>query len=55
MANLLHLDSSLRHQDSVSRQVSGTFATEWRRRIPAARTYVCRDLPIDPPPHPDPA
>ena len=53
MGHLLHLDSSPR-QGSVSRQVSGTFATAWRECHPNG-AYTYRDLAAEPIPHADAA
>lgn len=54
MAQLLHLDASLRWSGSVSRQVGATFADHWRKANPDG-TYVYRDLALDPVPHLDEA
>lgn len=52
MAQLLHLDASMRWSGSVSRQVSAAFAEHWRAAHPDG-TYVYRDLAVDPVPHID--
>ena len=50
MAHLLHLDSSARATDSVTRQLTAAFAGHWRATHPGGRvTY--RDLAADPLPH----
>ncbi|MCC8243912.1 FMN-dependent NADH-azoreductase [Saccharothrix luteola] len=54
MAHLLHIDTSLRFEGSVSRQVSGAFAEAWRAARPDG-AYTYRDLAADPLPHVDPA
>ncbi|XVS65703.1 FMN-dependent NADH-azoreductase [Actinosynnema sp. CA-299493] len=54
MANLLHIDTSLRFEGSVSREVSGAFAEAWRSARPEGE-YTYRDLATDPLPHVDPA
>ncbi|MEV8439503.1 NAD(P)H-dependent oxidoreductase [Actinosynnema sp. NPDC051121] len=54
MAHLLHIDTSLRFDGSVSREVGGAFAEAWRSAHPDGElTY--RDLAVDPLPHVDPA
>jgi FMN-dependent NADH-azoreductase len=50
MATLLHIDASIRQQDSVSRQVSGAFAEHWRTANPDG-DYIYRDLAANPVPH----
>jgi FMN-dependent NADH-azoreductase len=52
LRTLLHIDSSPRLEQSVTRRLSGYFATRWRERLPAGRVIV-RDLGAAPPPHPD--
>jgi FMN-dependent NADH-azoreductase len=52
MAYLLHLDTSMRREGSVSREVGATFAEHWRVAHPDG-TYVYRDLAADPVPHLD--
>jgi FMN-dependent NADH-azoreductase len=54
MAHLLHIDTSLRFEGSVSREVSAAFAEEWRSAHPDGE-YTYRDLAADPLPHVDPA
>ncbi|KOX12939.1 NAD(P)H dehydrogenase [Saccharothrix sp. NRRL B-16348] len=54
MAHLLHIDTSLRFEGSVSREVSAAFAEEWRAARPDGE-YTYRDLAADPLPHVDPA
>jgi FMN-dependent NADH-azoreductase len=54
MAHLLHIDTSLRFEGSVSREVSGAFAEAWRAARPDG-AYTYRDLAADPLPHVDPA
>ncbi|WP_433269396.1 FMN-dependent NADH-azoreductase [Actinosynnema sp. CS-041913] len=49
---LLHIDSSLRTEGSVSREVTAAFATAWREAHPDAG-YRYRDLSADPLPHVD--
>jgi FMN-dependent NADH-azoreductase len=53
MAHLLHIDTSLRSEGSVSREVSGAFAEAWRSTRPDGG-YTYRDLAVDPLPHVDP-
>lgn len=50
MTNLLHIDSSLRGDESVSREMSSAFATAWRAANPDGG-YTYRDLYADPVPH----
>jgi FMN-dependent NADH-azoreductase len=54
MAQLLHLDASLRWSGSVSRQVGAAFAQRWREANPDGG-YVHRDLALHPVPHLDEA
>jgi FMN-dependent NADH-azoreductase len=54
MAHLLHIDTSLRFEGSVSREVSGAFAEAWRSAHPDGE-HTYRDLAADPLPHVDPA
>jgi FMN-dependent NADH-azoreductase len=54
MAQLLHLDASMRWSGSVSRELSAAYAQAWRAAHPDG-TYVYRDLAIDPVPHLDEA
>lgn len=49
---LLHIDTSLRVEGSVSREVTGAFAETWREAHPDGR-YVHRDLVASPLPHLD--
>lgn len=52
MAHLLHIDTSLRAEGSISREVSGAFAAHWRAANPGgAHTY--RDFGAQPVPHLD--
>ncbi|MFE2751233.1 FMN-dependent NADH-azoreductase [Actinosynnema sp. NPDC059335] len=54
MSHLLHIDTSLRFEGSVSREVTRGFADAWRAAHPdGGVTY--RDLAADPLPHVDPA
>ncbi|MER5264884.1 NAD(P)H-dependent oxidoreductase [Actinosynnema sp. NPDC002837] len=52
--HLLHIDTSLRFEGSVSREVSGAFAEAWRAARPDGG-YTYRDLAAEPLPHVDPA
>ncbi|WP_112275394.1 FMN-dependent NADH-azoreductase [Lentzea terrae] len=52
MTNLLHIDSSIRHEGSVTREVTGAFADVWRSANPEGG-YTYRDLNADPIPHVD--
>ena len=54
MANLLHIDSSIRGDASVSRQLSARAADVWRTAHPDG-TVTYRDLGRDPLPHLDEA
>jgi FMN-dependent NADH-azoreductase len=54
MAQLLHLDASMRWSGSVSRELSAAYAQAWRAAHPDG-TYVYRDLAVDPVPHLDEA
>ena len=54
MKTLLHLDSSLRAANSVSRLLTAEFVAAWRQRFPDGR-IVRRDLAADPTPHLTPA
>lgn len=54
MAHLLHIDTSLRSEGSVSREVGAAFAEAWRSARPDGG-YTYRDLAADPLPHVDPA
>ncbi len=50
MANLLHLDSSMRYEQSRSRALSRRYAEAWREANPGG-AVVYRDLAADPIPH----
>jgi len=50
VANLLHLDTSIRATGSTSRTLSGLYTDEWRRRHPQGG-YRYRDLAATPIPH----
>jgi FMN-dependent NADH-azoreductase len=50
MTNLLHIDSSVRGDQSVSREMSEAFAGAWKTANPEG-TYVYRDLHADPVPY----
>ncbi|RBM05531.1 FMN-dependent NADH-azoreductase [Streptomyces sp. PT12] len=52
MATLLHIDSSLNGDNSVSRAVGATFRAAWEQQHPDG-TVVYRDLATDPIPHLD--
>ncbi len=52
MSHLLHLDGSIRTSGSVSRELSGAFAQQWRSAHPDGG-YVYRDLAANPVPHLD--
>ena len=52
MAHLLHIDSSIRTEGSISREVSGAFAEHWRAANPRG-TYTYRDFGAQPVPHLD--
>ncbi|MDT0266954.1 NAD(P)H-dependent oxidoreductase [Streptomyces sp. DSM 44915] len=54
MATLLHLDSSLNGDNSVSREVTRTFRESWEAQHPEG-TVIYRDLTVDPLPHLDAA
>lgn len=54
MATLLHIDSSIRREGSVSREVTAAFAQRWRRANPNG-AVIYRDLATDPVPHLDAA
>src|SRR5260221_71276 len=49
---LLHLDSSMRHEGSRSRELSAHFAAAWQEANPDG-AVVYRDLAADPIPHLD--
>ncbi|MEU4180414.1 NAD(P)H-dependent oxidoreductase [Streptomyces sp. NPDC026589] len=50
MSSLLHIDASIRHEGSTSRQLTSDFAIQWRQNHPDAG-YVYRDLAAQPIPH----
>lgn len=50
MASILHINSSVRHQGSISRQVTGEFINQWKATNPGG-TVVERDLAAKPVPH----
>jgi FMN-dependent NADH-azoreductase len=50
MTNLLHIDSSVRGEQSVSREMGAAFAAAWKTANPAG-TYTHRDLTAEPVPH----
>lgn len=50
MANVLHIDSSVRHTGSLSRQLGGEFIAKWKAANPSD-TIVTRDLASAPLPH----
>ncbi|MDH6134583.1 FMN-dependent NADH-azoreductase [Kitasatospora sp. MAA4] len=50
MPTLLHIDSSARHEGSVSREVSATFRAEWEAANPGG-TVIYRDLALTEVPH----
>ncbi|CCH28588.1 NAD(P)H-dependent oxidoreductase [Actinosynnema sp. NPDC047251] len=52
MTGLLHIDSSVRTEGSVSREVTAAFATAWREARPDVG-YTYRDLAARPLPHVD--
>ncbi|MGW4215080.1 FMN-dependent NADH-azoreductase [Lentzea sp. NPDC004789] len=52
MTNLLHIDSSIRHEGSVTREITGAFADVWRSVNPEGG-YTYRDLNAAPVPHVD--
>jgi FMN-dependent NADH-azoreductase len=54
MAHLLHIDSSIQGERSISRALSGRAAARWRDANPDG-TVTYRDLAADPPPHLGPA
>jgi FMN-dependent NADH-azoreductase len=54
MSHLLHIDSSVRGDDSVSRRLTARAADRWRAAHPAA-TVTYRDLGTNPIPHLDSA
>lgn len=52
MSTLLLIESSVRQQDSVSRQLSEEFVAQWRQSNPGGRV-LSRDLAREPLPHLD--
>ena len=50
MATVLHIDSSVRHTGSLSRQLGGEFIAKWKEANPSD-TIVTRDLAAAPLPH----
>ncbi|ANZ35613.1 NAD(P)H dehydrogenase [Lentzea guizhouensis] len=52
MTTLLHLDSSIRYDGSVTREITRAFADNWREVNPEGG-YVYRDLHATPVPHKD--
>jgi FMN-dependent NADH-azoreductase len=54
MSHLLHIDSSVRGDDSVSRRLTGRAADRWQAAHPGG-TATYRDLGTDPIPHLDAA
>jgi FMN-dependent NADH-azoreductase len=54
MAHLLHIDSSIQGDRSISRALSARAAARWRDANPEG-TVAYRDLAADPPPHLGPA
>lgn len=50
MSSLLHIDTSFRRTGSVTRELSGYFAAQWREQHPAG-DYSHRDLAAQPVPH----
>ena len=54
MAHLLHIDSSIQGERSISRALSARAAARWRDANPDG-TVTYRDLAADPPPHLGPA
>jgi FMN-dependent NADH-azoreductase len=53
MAHLLHIDSSVQGEQSISRNLTGRAAQRWRAAHPGG-TVTYRDLAADPLPHLDP-
>jgi FMN-dependent NADH-azoreductase len=53
MAHLLHIDSSIQGERSISRSLSARAAARWRAANPDG-TVTYRDLAVDPVPHLDP-
>jgi FMN-dependent NADH-azoreductase len=54
MSHLLHIDSSIKGESSISRALSARAAAGWRDAHPDG-TVTYRDLAADPPPHLGPA
>jgi len=54
MSHLLHIDSSIKGESSISRALSARAAARWRDANPDG-TVTYRDLAADPPPHLGPA
>ncbi|MDX8149859.1 NAD(P)H-dependent oxidoreductase [Lentzea sp. NBC_00516] len=52
MTNLLHIDTSIRYEGSVTREISNAFAESWRAANPGSG-YTYRDLHASPIPHKD--
>jgi FMN-dependent NADH-azoreductase len=52
MSRILVIESSARHQGSVSRQLTGQFLQQWLESNPADQVQV-RDLAVEPVPHLD--
>jgi FMN-dependent NADH-azoreductase len=52
LPTLLHIDSSPRLEESVTRSLSAYFVQRWRERVPAG-IVIRRDVGLSPPPHPD--
>jgi FMN-dependent NADH-azoreductase len=50
MATLLHIDSSIRLEGSVSREVTAAFTEHWRKANPDGKVNY-RDLAVNPVPH----
>jgi FMN-dependent NADH-azoreductase len=52
MTTLLHINSSVRNEGSVSRQLTAEFLEKWKATEPGAK-FVERDLAVNPLPHLD--
>jgi FMN-dependent NADH-azoreductase len=52
LPTLLHIDSSPRLEESVTRRLSAHFVRRWCERVPDG-LVIRRDLGVAPPPHPD--
>ena len=52
MSNVLIIESSARQQDSISRQLTQQFISQWQAAHPADRITV-RDVALNPVPHLD--